>query len=391
MLLVILWLVYVTDCFLWLDKHAIVFAAWWGQKWQAAMASESFGSARGGLYFLNPVPPLGRFCINHVLPVSISSEYIVAFNSQTLAAGGRPQQSGIALPIPLITKISVRDKDLWLNGSLFCRCKTTDAVLALAELLDAIRQSSTDERCHLIEEFWSHQFDAESAKDEQVNVSGSTQVLRGMCVVQFVYLYLLLPGVMTQYGVTRFLIPSAIFMLVMGIAIAMEFALVHKQLFPGAKGDRISHVIKMILCPPVSIRAVDLIMAQTHSRHNSLTLATVLLGDAEREAFIITTLRDLRFPIGFDALPAPAVAACKWQNATIERIASQRISAVDHIARLLDKEPARQCVEARSFCPRCLAQLSSEKSECPDCPGVPLQLFAPINTEPMVQPNERNS
>jgi hypothetical protein len=351
------------------------------------MASESFGSAKGGLHFLNPLPPFGQFCIHYAIPVSISPDCIAAFNSQTLAAGGRPQQSGIALPIGDITKVSVRDMELWLNGCLFCKCKTAVAVSTLAELIDAMRQRSPDERGPLIEAFWSRQCDLASAKEEQATVRANTRMLRALCIAQFVYLYLLLPCIMTLYGLTRLLIPAAIFMLVLAIQVAIEYFLVHKHLFPAAKGDRISHVIKMIMCPPVCIRAVDLLMSHAGSRHNSLTMATLLLADAEREAFIGATVRDLRFPLAIDGLSEPAAATCKWQNATIERIASQQLPPVEECVRSFDNEPVREGAEARSFCPRCRVQLSIENSECPDCPGIPLKSFTSINVVQTVQPS----
>ena len=116
-------------------------------------------------------------------------------------------------------------------------------------------------------------------------------------------------------------------------------------------------------------------------------MATVLLAGTEREAFICAAVRDLRFPLALDGLPESVAATCKWQNATIERIAAQQLLSVEECVRSIDNEPVRQGAEARSFCPRCRVQLSIENSECPDCLGIPLKSFTSINAEQTVKPS----
>jgi hypothetical protein len=374
MLLVVLCVVYIADCFLWQNKHSIVFISWWGQTWKIQTAS-TIGSASGGLVFLNPFPPLGWFCLNQLMPVSISPEAITSFNSQTIAYGGRPNQKGEIIALSDVQKVSTHQLELWINGRTFCKCGTKNDVENLAQLIEDIRVKKTEDRITQIETFWAQQMNFVSADKEQRAIRTRTSSLRFLCNVQFFYLYLVLPCASYIYGVSNLIIPSAISMLILAIAIAMEYFLAHKEIYPKAKADRVSGAIKMILCPPVSVRAVDLVMHGSHQKHSCLTMTCLLLPVASGEVFVTRFIRDLRFPINVSSMNEATANVCKWQNAAIERLAEIHLPFVAQCIVKLNKLPVQISADRLSFCPRCLSQFSVENVDCPDCPSISLVSF----------------
>lgn len=374
-LLLVLWLVYASECFLWLNKGTIMFVAWWGATWRVATASRIFGNGSGGLGFLNPFPALGRFCLSQPIPVSISPEFITPHNSQNGGIGAGTERTRTFLGLSDIADVSINSGDLWINGQLFCKGRAYHNLEALAELIEELRTKAPDDRIASIEAFWTQQMDLEGARGEQASFRSKTARLRAFCNAQFIYLYMVLPCLMSVYGVSRLLLPAALLMILLAVQVAVEFSAVHKRLYPAEKGVRVSNAIKFVLCPPVCIRALDLLMRHSNSRYHSLTLGALLLPVTSGEAFIGGVLRDLRHPITTTETQEVVGTICQWQNATVERVASKYLSPVAGCIENLNKPPIPQASDCRSYCPRCLAEFTLEYGDCPDCPGVPLVPF----------------
>jgi len=375
LLLLILWLIYGTDCFRWLPRHSLAFVCPWRARWSVRTASAHLGNAAGGILLLNPLPPLGQFRLHHVLPLSVSPEFVTAYNSQTVAPAGRPDQSGAVLALADLRGVEGRDGVLRLNGRPFVRFRSAALLQRVVPWLDALRRLPPRERPPAIEAFWRGQFDLAAAEVEHARIRDRTRGLRWLCNLQFAYLYLLLPAAMWSFGVLRLLIPAAALMFVLGVVVAIEFFAAHRDLYPAGRGERITHVIKMVLCPPVGIRALDLLMAPALASFHALTLAELLLPEARRTAFICGWLRDLRHPLRIAAAHAEVDRICRWQNDVVAAAAARRLPSVARCRTLLAQPPAREDNDRLAFCPRCLAQLAVRDTHCPDCPGVALVSF----------------
>jgi len=377
-LLALLAFIYVTDCYLVLDRHSIVLITWWGRRWAVETASSTWGSSNRSLLLLNPIPPFGSFFLNQLIPVSISPSHITDFNSQTIAAGGRPSQSGSLISLSDIGSVSVRGRELWLNGCQFCRCKTSEVTVNLANLLEKLRISKAAEREPLIESFWSAQMDATAIKTEINSLRSQTTVLRVLCIIQFIYLFVILPFVLSVSGVSSNLIPAAIVMLVLAVQIAIEYSIIHRKSHSAHAQERLSNVIRMILCPPISIRAVDLLMVTSCQSQNILALASSLLPSPLAHSFLSQMLRDLRYPVGMSSFPPTITEVCQWQNTTIARVAQASVPGAAICIEALDDEPKKEDPLSKKYCPRCQLQLTTCPSTCPDCLGVSMKSFSSL-------------
>ena len=376
-LLLVVCVIYATESLLWLDRRSVAFTLWWGTKWSVSIASNTFGTSRGGLLLLNMFPPLGKLCSSYLWPISVSPQKIAAYNSQSLALGVPQGGSGVVFEISQVNAVACRDRELWLNGSLFCRFPTQKSAASMAALLNQLRQSQPAERSAIIEAFWAKRFDLIEAQRERETFEAGTKTLRRTCIVQFIYIFVVLPCLMGYFGMGPLLVPAALIMVVVAAAVSIIYFRVHARFYPIEGGDRISHGIKMALCPPASIRAVDLIASHAHSSQDCLTWGCLLLCGERQKAFIGRILRDIRYPLFAPDLSNETVEVCKWQNSVIETIASKHLPSVAEYAPTIDNEPAQRDQNTQSFCPRCRIQLSISpgKAECPDCPGIQLKPF----------------
>lgn len=374
-LFVVLWLIYFTDSFLWLNKHAVLFISWWGREWDVQTASANFGTAWGGLSLLNPFPPLGWYYTSEILPLSFSPDFIAAYNSQTIAPGGRPHQTGIVLSYEAITDINVKEAELWINGSLFCKFRSQRLANKILGILQLLIPMSAMERQSLIESFIAGRFDPEALQKEQNLLNMRLSNLRILCNIMFAFLFVAIPVTSILYGVTRLIIPSTIVMFLMVIPIIMEFYNVHKSLHPEFRSARITHSIKMMLCPPVAVRACDIVMENAMDNYDVLALAYALLKGSSRDSFFSEYLRDLKLPLCIDFDDLILLKTCHWQNDTILRLTARYSPGIASIIETAFKTPQQESSDRLSYCPRCLIQLSVKDKNCPDCDSIKLITF----------------
>src|SRR6185295_4193851 len=136
MLLLVLALLYLSDCWLWVKKQTVAFVSPWCRHWRIAALNSSFSNGRGGLLFMNPLPPLGSVFLSHLSPISISPNGICAFNLQALPAIGRPAQSGRALAFTEITGAGADGAYVLVNNQRFTKAATTKQATVIAELIN---------------------------------------------------------------------------------------------------------------------------------------------------------------------------------------------------------------------------------------------------------------
>ena len=134
-LLLILVLLYLSECLIWVKRESVAFVSAWGRRWRLAVPPSWMGNANGGILFLNPLPPSGRVFLSHLSPVSMSPTGICAFNIQTLPSEARsPYQSGQFLPFNQIKDSGSDGSYLVINKEKFTKCATPKQARALAEL-----------------------------------------------------------------------------------------------------------------------------------------------------------------------------------------------------------------------------------------------------------------
>lgn len=378
-LLFILALLYLTECLIWVKKQSVVFVSIWGRRWRQATPISWLGNANGAMLILNPLPPPGRVFLSHLLPISISPSGVCAFNSQTLPSGARPAtQTGEFLPFSAIQKTGTDGLYLVLNGQKFAKCATPKQAKALAGIVETVRTAKVSKRETLVRSWLTKQFDARAASRLWSEADESIGVIRWACSMSFVFMFVGVPILVTLFGLEQLIVPLAVGILALALQIAVLFFSAHRKLFPAESQERLESLVKMIVCPPVSLRAADVLTRNLLAEYSPIVVANVLAGAGGRaNQFARDFVLDLQYPLRHEVTDEKAAETIHWMSA------AQLKACLEHVARdgrvkvesLL--QTAQREGESVSYCPRCGVQfVTGAGDECPDCPGVGLVAFS---------------
>lgn len=374
-LFVILSLLYLSDCLVWIGRRTVLFYSPWCRQWRASFAGEHFGNTDGSIALLNPLPPLGNNFFGHWTPISISPAGVCAFTLQAFQGMGRPFQTGMVLMYEEISELRADGNHLLLNGSRFVKCFTVEQAITLSELIKRISSEPTEKREKLIRESLISQLAKEEAIKHHDHVSDFAAKMRWTCSAFFIFLYVITPIIVSIYGLVRFVIPVTIVMLFSALFISVTYFIAHKAIYPSLSYDRLSNLVKMILCPPLAIRAVDFLTLNAMSRFHPVLLANLLLG-SESLAFTRAVMSDMKHPIRHNLTDPRALSIVSWHAACELDACTKFLEAQNPTT--LDKcfAPPSWDGVSSTYCPHCSCQFAVLSGECPDCSGVELLPFS---------------
>ena len=362
-LLLVLILLYLSECLIWVKRESVAFVSTW-LRWHLAKPSPWLGNARGGILFLNPLPSGGRVFLSHLSPVSISPSGVCALNVQTLPSEARsPDQTGDFLPFGKIKEAGVDGSYLTINNERFARCTTVKQARALASVIAAMVKASASKREGLARNWIAKQYSANDATSLLKEAQELIKPIQSLGLILFLFLFVLTPLLGAFVGLMTLIVPVAIVMVALAVEIAIIFRRVHAKLYPAESAERLESLIKMILCPPVAIRAADILTKNLLAEFSPIVLAEVLTASGERQ-FVRSVILDLKHPLGHELSDASAVETITWAVNEQVKVCERYAKPEELLA------PAQREENSISYCPRCQCQFVVAAVECPDCPGV---------------------
>jgi hypothetical protein len=375
-LLLLLALLYLSDCLMWVKKQSGAFVSPWGRRWRIPLLNGPFGNAKGGLLFMNPLPPLGRVFLSHLSPISISPVGICAFNLQTLPSLERPPaQTGRFLAFTEIVGASTDSAYLMVNHQRFAKCASSKQARAISKLINAATGASASDRARMVRSYIANQF----ATNEAAAVLRAADVmikrLRWMSLILFLFLFVATPILVSVLGLLPLIIPVAVVTIVLAAQISVVYFRAHKKLYPDETQERIENVVKMVLCPPVSIRAADLVTKHLLSEYSPIVLAALLSPSAGQQ-FVRAFILDLQHPLKHEVSDERAVEVISWAAAEQLRMCLEHIEGGSYSNPASLLAPPLRDGNSISYCPRCGCQFVVSFGGCPDCPGVGLLTFS---------------
>lgn len=374
-LLLILILLYLTECLIWVKRESVAFVSRMGGRWRLTVPPSWLGNANGGLLFLNPLPPAGRVFLSHLSPISISPSGICAYNLQTLPSEARsPGQTGHFLPFNKITRSTTDGVYLLVNGERFAKCATARQARTLAKLIGEMAKVSAGKRERLARNWISEQFAIDDAAARLREGNIVIQPMRELSLILFLFLFVVAPVLVTSFGLTGLVIPVAAVMVILAVLIGILFHRAHKQLFPAETSERFENLVKMILCPPVSIRAPDILTRNLLAEFSPIVLANLLTG-ANEQQFVRAFILDLQHPLKHEVSDETAEKTIGWTAAEQLNICLEQVKDGRYLKPEDLSAPTQREENSISYCPRCRCQFVVSAAECPDCPGVTLVDF----------------
>ncbi len=370
-LLLILIVLYLSECLIWVKRESVAFVSPWGTRWRLAIPPSWLGNAKGGILLLNPLPPAGRVFLSHMLPVSISPSGICGFNLQTLPFAARSSyHTGQFLPFGKIKDARSDGSYLLINNERFAKCATAKQAKALTTLIATMAKASASKREGMARKWVAKQFAADEAAALLKESEALIEPIRSLSLILFLFLFAFTPALAFTFGLMPLIVPVACVMVALAVEIGILFHRAHKKLYPAESSERLESLVKMILCPPVSIRAADILTKNLLAEYSPIVLATILPG-AHEPQFVRGVILDLQHPLGHEVSDEAAVQTITW-------MAHEQLNVCLDQKYLKPEEllaPAQREENAIAYCPRCRCQFVVSAGECPDCPGVALVDF----------------
>jgi hypothetical protein len=158
--------------------------------------------------------------------------------------------------------------------------------------------------------------------------------------------------------------------------INIEYFRLHNSIYPSLREERITNVIKMICCPPASIRACDLITENILSNYNPFIISSLLVSKNKFIKLSGQILRNLKYSMACNVQDRTARDIMSWQDNLLLRINSEYLENIAKINIDFFLKPQPESNLVKSYCPKCLAQFTIEYGVCSDCGSIKL---LPIN------------
>ena len=310
-LFLVLCFLYFSDCFVWIGRSTILFSPSWFGRWRFRSTHPLTGNANGSLLFFNPFPSLNIPFLGHYSPISISPIGICDQQLTVIGDGTRPVQTGYAFSYDQITEIGYDGKYLTLNNSRFAKCASPYQAELLAEQIIRICREPEENRERIIREYINNSFSKTEATTRLKSVTFLTSKIRWTCLIFFYFLYVIAPILVSTYGLTLFVIPVAIVMLLTATFVSMQYSHTYLKLYKLKKSELISSIAKMVLCPPVAIRAPSQLSLESMSSFHPVVIANLFLGD-QASLFYGPLIRDLYHPLQnqFADAKASSIVSC---------------------------------------------------------------------------------
>ena len=376
-LLVVLALIYLSECLVWVGRGAVAFASWTGKRFRPRFPGSVMGNTRGGFLFSKPLPPLGIVLLNQPFPVSISSATVFACSSTCLNSIGRPEQTARLLRLDDLRDITTVGRELRVNGALLLKAISPFTARHIAGVLNRLHKLPEPDRAAAVRTVIEDSLDADAVSKRFDEYRARSRRLRVLSNVLFVYLFLLVPPLLWQFGFGKFGLGLLAGMLAQSAVIAVLFRRAHATLYPGADEERFKPFLTMMLAPPAAIRAADILARHLVENAHPLAVARALSSPETFRRLSRQVLIDLRHPL-LPVCPTRDALAAE----TEEQFRTMMHAAVSAFVRKSGLNPdeltaAPQPAESgnQSYCPRCGAQFLMIEGVCRDCGDRPLEPF----------------
>ncbi|PYK98202.1 MAG: hypothetical protein DME19_13390 [Verrucomicrobia bacterium] len=354
-LLLVLALIYLSECMVWVRRGALAFRRWWGKNYRILHPGGLLANPRGGLLPANPLPPLGTVFVAQPFPLSLSPDAAFAYSSTCLNPAGRPSQTAGCLRFEDIRDVAVEGRNVLVNGEIFLKSISAFSARHLADGLRRLRKLPKPERAEAIKGLIRDSLNAGNIAGILRDCGSRAGPIRILSNALFFYLFFVVVPFVWRFGFGR-----------LGLWLL---------------GGMLPQTITIALLP-TAIRAPDILARHLLEQFHPLAIAQVLCPSDSFEHFARQVLLDLRYPL-FPVCPTSdeaAVAVERGFRTAVREAVEKFIQCAglrpeDLTAPRRPDEPANQ-----SYCPRCGAQFVMREGRCADCGGRPLQSFKQIPT-----------
>ncbi len=376
--LLVLILFYVCDCISQMGLGSVAFVAWPPWRWRVVMPRNTWGRGNSAIVFAGPLPPLGSLFVTSPWPLSLSPK---AISSHVSLSFGPPRdsQTSRVIPIDAISEVESSGMEIMINGNVFAVCAMPDLASELAELISSLRELPEQEREPVIVTALSSSLDTRHLHAEYARFLQCSRGLRISCNLLWCYIFLLCPLLTWHYGFLWMFVPLVLGVLFFHVPTLVLFSMTHRRLYPEDSTGRRAYFLKSLLCPPMAIRALDVVSKQALARFHPLAVAQCLCPHQSTTEFARGLLLDLRYPLVHDGLSAEIKEVDQWYRDRTGKLFRSFLEEGGMDVESLLCPPAQLDKSSRSYCPRCRCIYTLINGTCTDCRGVELVPFGTVS------------
>ncbi len=375
-LLVVLVLIYLSECCGWASKHNLVFQSWLGHRWRWTQPGRIFGNQDAGLFVRPVLPPLGTVFVSPVWPFSLSPHGCLAYVSHAPELFARPDQTDKFVAFDAQAEnaqsepinVTAVENQIHLNGQRFCKCSSVAHARHLMQVIHDAQQTVLADRGVFIGDALAEALDSSAVETAVTRFRTVTSSLRLLCNTLFLLLFVLFPVTITTRGISATWPMLLAVLLLQLIALDAVFFRTHRQLYPKLRGERWKEFLIVVLNPLAAIRAVDLLARPYLAAFHPLAVGHALLPTADFQALARSFLLDLRFP-----LPSAATRTTEADNAEVW-YREKQIEALEEFLKRHGFNPADvaapdppESESCQAYCPRCQCQFLIREGTCTRC------------------------
>lgn len=363
--LLVLYLIYISDCFaLPRSSGFMVYSPMNG--WPRRVKSTETAAVFGRRYWmLRPwLPPLGA---SHRLTFPSCSFGKTGFCTVSPISDFAGMNGAVrSVNYAEIETVEVEDDGFFINRELWFKGAPGD-LRSLRECLKSVA-GADDHSAALHQLLLSRCDQGKNAKVRIKAMEASAALLAFFCSLYALWLLLFLPAVL--FRLTSLLLTWGIGALVLHFACGFLFLYAHWKLLPEARSQKWETFIKMVLCPPMMIRACDPLMDHAGVPGDPVMALISCVREPVWRPLVQRVWRQLVAGRTLCSDPVAASIAAEYTEvyrSVLENVfAEQGIDPCSFNVDVSGLEPG-QC-----RCPCCASVYRSDAEVCRDCGNVPL-------------------
>jgi hypothetical protein len=370
---------YLYESVLWLPRSSVAFMSGWGRKLKLRHPGNRTGNQRGALTPKPWLPPGRQTFLAAQAPFALSPEGIVHRPVAKVSPGEPVETSGECLKWDEVESIEAAGKWVRLNGRRWWKTPSLHNAKEYATTLGKIRDQPESGRTQSIRQWLGATLDATAVTKKLTKLRGQTRNIGWIGTLLFLFLFLILLPMSFIYSYRELWGGIIGVTLLQTIPITFIFRRAHRELYPAADDERFAAWLTMLLFAPAAIRAQDLLTQPLLYRFHPLAVAMANADETSARRYAVFILRELcHAPTAANPDPAnPAGRIESWHREQLTEAVQRRCEKAGWKVADLLRPPARIDPEAKSHCPRCLAEFVITDGMCPDCGAVPLRKFEP--------------
>ncbi len=323
LLFLVLAALYAWECACWLPRGSVAFVTSFGRKWRTRHPGALAGNQRGGFIFAAPLPPLGSLLTANQCPLSLSPEAVLAYVSTNVNPGWRPGQSARFIRLNEIRKAVADGKKVRVNGEILLKLASPTLATHFASQLERLRKLDLSQRAAAIDTLARDSLDTEAVECRWRQFLSVTKSLRILTNTIVACLFIFAPAIIWYFGFKLSWLGLLLGLFALTSATATLFHHAHKELYPPADEDRLTHTLTILLSPLTAARAHDILSRPLVETFHPLVVAKVFLPAIQFRDFARRILLDIRYP-ALPVCPGDAAGICSAESFIARRIAKGR-------------------------------------------------------------------